>query len=115
MEDSIDEWVNTLLAEKELAAKLAHGDIDRDDYSTNIEYNMFNMLKQHLGMERTQMTWSKDTVLVQGEEIDVKRGQIKHTDLKFFAKTQGFTRSLSPTKKIQNKAPLRAGSLKWTM
>ena len=30
------------------------------------------------------MTWSKDTVLVQGEEIDVKRGQIKHTDLKFF-------------------------------
>ena len=51
MQDSIDEWVNTLLAEKELAAKLAHGDIERSDYSSNIEYNMFNMLRAALGME----------------------------------------------------------------
>ena len=51
MQDSIDEWVNTLLAEKELAAKLAHGDIERNDYSAKIEYNMFNMLRAALGME----------------------------------------------------------------
>ena len=58
------------------------------------------------------MTWSKDTVLIQGEEIDVKRGQIKHTDLKFFVENLGFTHSLSQTKKKPEQASIESRLIK---
>jgi len=51
MAESVDEWVDVLLAEKELAAKLAHGDIGSDAFGSTMNYQMFAMLKSVLGME----------------------------------------------------------------
>jgi SNF2 family DNA or RNA helicase len=51
MEDSVDEWVDVLLGEKELAAKLAHGDIGASAFSADMNYQMFAMLKSVLGLE----------------------------------------------------------------
>jgi len=51
MADSVDEWVDVLLAEKELAAKLTHGDIGADTFGSDMNYQMFAMLKSVLGME----------------------------------------------------------------
>ena len=52
MSDSVDEWVDVLLGEKELAAKLTHGDIGADTFGTNMNYQMFAMLKSVIGMEK---------------------------------------------------------------
>ena len=54
LEDSVDEWVDGLLGEKELAAKLAHGDIAAKAFSAEMNYQMFAMLKAVLGVERVE-------------------------------------------------------------
>ena len=54
LEDSVDEWVDVLLGEKELAAKLAHGDIAAKAFSAEMNYQMFAMLKAVLGVERVE-------------------------------------------------------------
>lgn len=54
MKDSVDEWVDVLLGEKELAAKLAHGDIDSGEFAGDMNYQMFAMLKAVLGVERVE-------------------------------------------------------------
>lgn len=51
MRDSVDEWVDVLLAEKELAARLAHGDIGSEEFGAEMNYQMFAMLKSVLGLE----------------------------------------------------------------
>jgi SNF2 family DNA or RNA helicase len=51
MAESVDEWVDVLLGEKELAAKLAHGDIAAEDFSADMTYQMYAMLKSVLGIE----------------------------------------------------------------
>lgn len=54
MADSVDEWVDVLLGEKELAAKLTHGDIGTDAFGADMNYQMFAMLKSVLGMEEVE-------------------------------------------------------------
>lgn len=51
MAESVDEWVDVLLAEKELAAKLTHGDIGIDGFGSEMNYQMFSMLKTVLGLK----------------------------------------------------------------
>lgn len=51
MAESVDDWVDVLLGEKELAAKLAHGDIAAEDFSADMSYQMYAMLKSVLGIE----------------------------------------------------------------
>ena len=48
--DSIDEWVDVLLAAKELAAQLAQGDIDRSMYAERVSYVYGEMLHDVLGI-----------------------------------------------------------------
>ena len=48
MKNSIDEWVDVLLREKELAAKLAQGDLTEDEYKNEATFNMFDMLNSVL-------------------------------------------------------------------
>lgn len=50
MEDSVDEWVDVLLGEKEMAAKLAHGDIAAEEFRVDMNYQMFAMLRSVLGI-----------------------------------------------------------------
>ena len=45
MNDSIDLWIDTLLKEKELAARLGQGDITEEEYGNQATFNMFEMLK----------------------------------------------------------------------
>lgn len=51
MAESVDEWVDVLLSEKELAARLTHGDIRADVFSAGMNYQMFAMLKSVLGLD----------------------------------------------------------------
>jgi SNF2 family DNA or RNA helicase len=51
MADSVDEWVDVLLGEKELAARLAHGDIGGEVFGEEMTYHMFAMLRVVLGIE----------------------------------------------------------------
>ncbi|WP_170526184.1 DEAD/DEAH box helicase [Ruegeria arenilitoris] len=51
MRDSVDEWVDVLLAEKELAAKLTHGDIGAEEFGADMNYQMFAVLKSVLALE----------------------------------------------------------------
>jgi SNF2 family DNA or RNA helicase len=49
MADSVDEWVDVLLAAKHMAAKLGQGDIDVEAYGAGISYEFAAMLKTVLG------------------------------------------------------------------
>ena len=51
MDDSIDEWVDVLLRSKELAARLGHGDITKDEYTAMMDYDFPYVLSQILGLE----------------------------------------------------------------
>jgi SNF2 family DNA or RNA helicase len=51
MPDSIDEWVDSLLAAKQLAAQLAQGDISKTYYRSAMSYAYGEMLKQVLNIE----------------------------------------------------------------
>jgi SNF2 family DNA or RNA helicase len=44
MRDSVDEWVDALLAAKSLAAKLVQGDISPDEYRAEASYSFFEFL-----------------------------------------------------------------------
>ncbi|TAL38633.1 MAG: DEAD/DEAH box helicase [Spirochaetes bacterium] len=48
MQDSIDEWIDALLTSKELAAKLAQGDITLEYYRSRMSYDFGTMLKDIL-------------------------------------------------------------------
>lgn len=48
---TIDEWVDTLLAAKQLAAQLAQGDITREQYEVDASYAFGQMLHEVLGLE----------------------------------------------------------------
>ena len=50
MKDSIDLWVDTLLKEKELAARLGQGDITEEEYANQATFDMFEMLKSVLSL-----------------------------------------------------------------
>ena len=49
---TIDEWVESLLSAKSLAAQLAQGDITAATYQQNAEYSFGQMIKDVLGLER---------------------------------------------------------------
>jgi SNF2 family DNA or RNA helicase len=49
MRDSVDEWVDTLLGAKHLAAQLTQGDIPRSRYESEASYEFKEMLKSVLG------------------------------------------------------------------
>ena len=49
MRDSVDEWVDTLLGAKHLAAQLTQGDIPRSQYEATASYEFKEMLKSVLG------------------------------------------------------------------
>ena len=49
---TIDEWVDSLLSAKSLAAQLAQGDITREKYQKNAEYSFGTMIKDVLGLDR---------------------------------------------------------------
>ena len=51
MKGSADEWVDILLKEKELAARLGQGDIDAKEFEENMKFNMFDMLKSVLNIK----------------------------------------------------------------
>ena len=48
MQDSIDIWIDKLLAAKQYAAFLTQGDISLSDYHTHVDYSYSNMLKEIL-------------------------------------------------------------------
>jgi SNF2 family DNA or RNA helicase len=49
--DTVDEWVDSLLAAKRLAAQLAQADISADEYRKRANYDFGKIVKQILGME----------------------------------------------------------------
>ncbi len=49
--DTVDEWVDSLLAAKRLAAQLAQADITPDEYQRRANYDFGKIVKQILGME----------------------------------------------------------------
>ena len=50
--DTIDEWVDELLAAKALAAQLAQGDISVETYQRKAEYSFGNLIKDVLGFKQ---------------------------------------------------------------
>lgn len=48
---TVDEWVDTLLAAKRLAAQLGQGDISREEYDKQANYAFGQMVKDVLGLE----------------------------------------------------------------
>ena len=52
---TVDEWVDELLAAKQLAAKLGQGDITRDQYEAEATYAFGEMVREVLGIETLQM------------------------------------------------------------
>lgn len=48
--DTVDEWVDELLAAKNLAAKLGQGDITKDQYQAEASYAFAQMLREVLGL-----------------------------------------------------------------
>lgn len=54
MEDSIDQWIDALLRAKELAAKLAQGDISVDYFKSQISYNFYDILQEILDIKRKE-------------------------------------------------------------
>jgi SNF2 family DNA or RNA helicase len=48
--DTVDEWVDVLLAAKQLAARLGQGDITREEYSAEASYVFGDMVRDVLGM-----------------------------------------------------------------
>ena len=51
MAESVDEWVDSLLRSKHLAAQLAQGDISLDQYQREITYDFGEILKRVLAIE----------------------------------------------------------------
>jgi SNF2 family DNA or RNA helicase len=50
--NSIDEWVNVLLAAKHLAARLGQGDIDLEEYNRQADYTYGEMIRDVLGLDQ---------------------------------------------------------------
>jgi SNF2 family DNA or RNA helicase len=48
--DTVDEWVDVLLAAKHLAAKLGQGDISKAQYESEVSYSFGEMVSQILGI-----------------------------------------------------------------
>jgi SNF2 family DNA or RNA helicase len=51
VQDSIDDWIDSLLTSKELAAKVVQGDITQDEYDKSIDYSFGEIIKNILGVE----------------------------------------------------------------
>jgi SNF2 family DNA or RNA helicase len=51
-DSTIDQWVEKLLTAKHLAAQLAQGDINQDQYHKNADYSFGDMIKDVLGLRR---------------------------------------------------------------
>lgn len=49
--DTVDEWVDMLLAAKRLAAQLAQGDIAEDEYATRANYDYGRVVREILGLK----------------------------------------------------------------
>lgn len=52
--DTIDEWVDVLLAAKHLAAKLGQGDITRGQYEAEVSYSFGEMVSDILGIDEAK-------------------------------------------------------------
>jgi SNF2 family DNA or RNA helicase len=50
-EDTVDEWVDSLLAAKRLAAQLAQADVDADEYRRLANYDFGRVVREILGLE----------------------------------------------------------------
>jgi len=50
-ENTVDEWVDVLLAAKQLAAKLGQGDITRLQYEAEVSYAFGDMVRDVLGLK----------------------------------------------------------------
>jgi SNF2 family DNA or RNA helicase len=53
-EHTVDEWVDVLLAAKQLAAKLGQGDITREQYNAEASYTFGDMVRDVLGIKEKQ-------------------------------------------------------------
>jgi SNF2 family DNA or RNA helicase len=53
MRDSIDEWVDTLLDAKHLAAQLAQGDISREYFKSRMSYDFTSVVREILQLDKT--------------------------------------------------------------
>ncbi|MCK9211869.1 MAG: DEAD/DEAH box helicase [Ignavibacteriaceae bacterium] len=51
MEDSVDLWIDALLRAKELSAKLTHGDISKEYFSSQISYSFIDIFKEALNIK----------------------------------------------------------------
>ena len=49
---TVDEWVDSLLAAKRLAAQLAQADISVEEYARRANYDFGHIVKQILGLEQ---------------------------------------------------------------
>ena len=54
MQDSVDEWVHSLLEAKEIAAKMGQGDINEAEFEVSMNYDFAEVLRRVLGMEETK-------------------------------------------------------------
>ncbi|MCL2658972.1 MAG: DEAD/DEAH box helicase [Acidobacteriaceae bacterium] len=52
--NTVDEWVDTLLAAKHLAAQLGQGDITREQYNKQASYAFGQMVRDVLGLDRDE-------------------------------------------------------------
>lgn len=52
--DTVDVWVDALLAAKHLAAQLGQGDITRDEYDSRADYTFGEMVRDVLRLERAE-------------------------------------------------------------
>jgi SNF2 family DNA or RNA helicase len=50
-ENTVDEWVDSLLAAKRLAAQLAQADVDADEYRRLANYDFGKVVREILGLE----------------------------------------------------------------
>ena len=52
--DTVDTWVDALLAAKHLAAQLGQGDITRDEYESRADYSFGEMVRDVLGLDEVE-------------------------------------------------------------
>ena len=51
MKESVDEWVESLLEAKRVAAQMAQGDIDASEFTTAMNYDFTEVLRRILGLD----------------------------------------------------------------
>ena len=60
MEESVDEWVESLLEAKKVSAQMAQGDIDTSEFKTSMNYDFAEILRRILGLDEADSRDQKE-------------------------------------------------------